>query len=97
MLDVIDTLSLCVVNYMTALHCVMLMSFDVKIFSYYIFSVMLARNGCVPAAEVVCTDTTCKVKGNKICYVEESLSNTKTTNNTDGWPFVDNGNCKTDE
>jgi len=70
-LDVIATLSLCVVNYMTAFHCVISMSFFVKSFSYYIYSVLLARNDCVSAAEVVCTDTTCKVKGNKICYLEK--------------------------
>ena len=26
---------------------------------------MLTRNDCVPAAEAVCTDTTCKVEGKK--------------------------------
>jgi len=73
-LDVTGTLSLCVVNYMTAFHCVMLMSFVVKSFNYYIFFVMLTSNDCVPAADVVCTDTTCQVKGNKICDVEKRRS-----------------------
>lgn len=72
--DVIGTLRLCVVNYMTAFHCVMLMSFFVKSFNYYIFSVMLTRNDSVPATEAVCTDTACQVKGDKICYVEKRRS-----------------------
>jgi hypothetical protein len=73
-LDVIGTLSLCVVNYMTAFHCVMLMSFVARSYNYYMFSVLLTRNYCVPATDVVCTDAICKVRGNKICYVERRRS-----------------------